>query len=235
MSAFTRTSRRIAKGAAIGAFGIAVALGTTACGAGKISQTNNMEAAVNGANATLELQKDDQQGNQAVTPGKVTVNNLQIMYPVDKASEVFGDGGPFKLVFTITNDSTVRKVALTGITAEQGKVEFLTTANGGSVSRSSTPGAAGMLNPSGVLSGGLPSHADPDDGIKRLDVELTGAGTTVAAGLTTPLTLNFDVYDLAGNKIGSDSLTIQTPVDTSSLDDRHDVVRDAQPQGEGGH
>lgn len=236
MSAFTRTTRRIANGAAISALGIAVALGTTACGAGKISQTNNMEAAINGANGTLELTQIDQQGSQAVAPGRVSVRNLQILYPTDKASEVFGDGGPFKLVFTIANDSTVRKVALTGITAEQGKVEFLTTAADGTVSRAAGPGAAGTLDPSGVLSGGLPSNADATDGVKRLDVELTGTGTTVAAGLTVPLTLNFDIFDLADNKIGSDSLTLQTPVDSSAINDRSDVVRDVQPEhAEGGH
>ncbi|MFZ2510229.1 MAG: copper-binding protein [Gordonia sp. (in: high G+C Gram-positive bacteria)] len=235
MSAFTRTTRRIASGAAISALGIAVALGTTACGAGKISQTNNMEAGINGGNGTLKLTQVDQQGNQAVTPGSIGVRNLQIMYPVDKAAEVFGAGGPFKLVFTIANDSTVRKVQLTGITAEQGKVEFLTTAADGTVSRSASPGTGGALEPSGVLSGGLPSHADPTDGVKRLDVELSGTGTTVAAGLTVPLTLHFDIYDLAGNKIGSDSLTIATPVDTSAIDGSVDVVRDAQPEhSEGG-
>lgn len=235
MSAFTRTSRRIAHGAAIGALGVAVALGTTACGAGKISQTNNMEAAINGANGTLVLTQADQQGSQAVTPGKVTVRNLQIVYPADKASEVFGAGGPFKLVFTIANDSTVRKVQLTGITAKQGKVEFLTTATDGTVTRSASPGTAGALDPSGVLSGGVPSHADENDGLKRLDVELTGTGTTVAAGLTVPLTLHFDIFDLAGNKINSDNLTISTPVDSTALDDRADVIRDAQPEhGEGG-
>lgn len=246
MSVFTRATRRIAKGTAISAVGIALALGTTACSSGKISQTNNQDAAVNGAYGSIALNPGEQAGDQTVQPGSIAIRNLQIMYPTDKAAEVFGDGGPFKLVFSIANDSVVRKVKLTGITAPQGKVEFA-NGTGTNGAKSATPGNAGLIAPNSVLTAGVPSNLDTTaartDGVKRIDVELNGTGTTVAAGLTTPLTFNFEVYDLERDAeglprnapIGTESITIETPVDATALDNRHDVVRDVQPAGEGGH
>lgn len=243
MSVFTRTTRRIAKGAAVGALGLALALGSTACSAGKISQTNNKEAAINGANGTIALDPGQTEGDQTILPGSIAIRNLQIMYPVEKASEVFGDGGPFKLVFTIANDSQVRYVKLTGITAPQGKVEFITSSG-----RSSSPGDNGIIAPNSYLNAGVPSNLSDDeaknDGITRLDAELTNTGETVAAGLTVPLTLTFEVYDVPADKdgkptgpsIGTKTITLATPVDGSNLEERNDVVRDVQPpHGEGGH
>ncbi|MFT4085874.1 MAG: copper-binding protein [Gordonia sp. (in: high G+C Gram-positive bacteria)] len=226
----SRTSRRIAKATAIGALGVAVALGTTACGAGKISQTNNKESAVNGASATLKL-SDPKQGQPA---GSIAIRNLQIVYPVDKASDVFGDCGPFKLVFTVANDSVIRTVQLTGITAEQGQVVF--KSNG---TQSAGPGESGKIAPNGYLTAGVGALLDPaeakNDDITRLDVELNGAGDTVAAGLSTPLTLTFDVFDLQGNKVETKSITVATPVDGTPLTERGDVVREAQPEGDSHH
>lgn len=246
MSVFTRTTRRIAKGTVISAFGIAVALGSTACSSGKISQTNNQDAAVNGAFGSLALDPPEREGDQAVLPGSIAVRNVQIMYPSDKASEVFGDGGPFQVVFSIANDSVIRTVKLTGITAEQGKVEF--SAPGDSDSGSATPGDAGLIAPNNVLNAGVPANVDTaeakKDGIDRINVELDGTGDTVAAGLTTPLTFHFEIYDLerdANGKprnapIDTKSVTIDTPVDGTSLDDRQDIVRDVQQaRGDGGH
>lgn len=234
MSAFTRTSRRIAQGAVISALGVAVAMGTTACSAGKISQTNNMEAAINGANGTLVLDDVDHAGKQTVNVGSIGVRNLHIIYPAVKAADIYGDGGPFQIGFSVVNDSNVRKVRLTGITPVKGKVEFLTTASDGTVTRAASPGNAGLIAPNGALVAGFPSNVDPEvaakDGIKRLDVELTGAGDTVAAGLTTPLTLTFEVVDLLGNSLGNQSITVQTPVDASAINERGDVVRDIQSE-----
>ncbi|GAA3950956.1 copper-binding protein [Gordonia caeni] len=246
MSVFTRTTRRIAKGTVISAFGIAVALGSTACSSGKISQTNNQDAAVNGAYGSIALDPPEQEGDQAVLPGSIAIRNLQIMYPSEKAAEVFGDGGPFQLVFSIANDSVVRTVKLTGITAEQGKVEF--SASGDSDSGSASPGNAGLIRPNSVLNAGVPANVTEaqakEDGIERIGVELTGTGDTVAAGLTTPLTFTFEIYDLERNANGqprnapidTKSVTINAPVDGTALAGRQDVVRDVQPpHGEGGH
>ncbi|MFC0316339.1 copper-binding protein [Gordonia phosphorivorans] len=244
MSAFTRTTRRIATGTAISALGLAVALGTTACSSGKISQTNNQEAAINGANGTLSLAPGEQLDGQTVDPGSIAIRNLQIMYPSNNADLVFDEGGPFKLVFTIANDSVIRKVKLTGITAVKGKVEFINSAG----ARSTNPGDAGLIGPNTALNAGVPSNLSTDeakdDGISRIDAELTGTGDTVTAGLSTPLTLHFEIYDLetgADGKprnapIAKKSITITTPVDGTPLPDRQDVVRDVQPPaGEGGH
>ncbi|MEZ5210386.1 MULTISPECIES: copper-binding protein [unclassified Gordonia (in: high G+C Gram-positive bacteria)] len=248
MSVFTRTTRRIAKGATIGALGIAVAMGTTACGAGKISQTNNQDAAINGANGTIKLDPAEQLGDQTVEAGTIAIRNLQIIYPVDKASEIWGDGGPFKLAFTIANDSNIRTIKLTGITAGKGTVQFLTRDASGNVTRSATPGDAGTMAPNTAISTGNPQDPANAEALAKaadvtyIEAELSGTGDTVAAGQTTPLTLHFDVYDLgkggaAPTKLGPKQKTIEVPVDASALD-RQDVVRDAQPaeqEGEGGH
>lgn len=244
MSVFTRTTSRIAKGAAIGALGIAVAMGTTACGAGKISQTNNQEAAINGANGTIVLDPAENFGEPGVSPGTIAVRNLQILYPVDKAEEIWGDGGPFRVGFTITNDSNIRTVKLTGITAEKGQVKFVTS--GGATSDS--PGEAGTLAPNQALTTGAAEGMSAEQAeaakVTKIEAVLSDTGDTVAAGLTTPLTLHFDVFDLgkgdaAPTKVGTETITIRTPVDGTQLNERLDVVRDVQPAhgegGEGGH
>ena len=244
MSVFTRTTRRVATGTAISVLGLAVALGTTACSSGKISQTNNQEAAINGANGTLKLGAGEEIDGQIVDPGSIAVRNLQIMYPVDNSAEVFDEGGPFKLVFTIANDSVIRKVKLTGITAAKGKVEFISSSG----ARSANPGDAGLIAPGAALNAGVPSNVPAEDakkdGISRVDAELSGTGDTVATGLTTPLTLHFEIYDLEMGPDGKPrnapltkkSITVNTPVDGTPVEVRQDVVRDVQPPaGEGGH
>jgi len=231
----TRTNRRIARAAAIGALGAAVALGSTACSAGKISQTNNQAPAINAAGADIFL-GDPTDDPEMLAGNSIAVRNVQIMFPAERADTVFGDGGPFKLNFTIANDSPLYQVKLTGITAETGKVEFI---NGSA--RSATPGEAGTIAPSSALTAGLPSLVPADeakkDGIERIDVELSGTGDTVAPGLTTPLTFTFQVLTLEeaqraakGEQVAgvTKSVTVNTPVDATALDDRVDVVRDVQ-------
>lgn len=227
MSVFTRTTHRVAKTAAISAVGVAIALGSTACSAGKIAQTNNQEAAINGANGTISLNPDEQVGDQQIISGTVAVRNLQIIYPSEQAAEVFGDGGPFKLGFTVTNDSMLRKVKLTGITTPKGQVKFLSKAADGSILRSDSPGDAGWLAPNRGLTtvdpGGMDAAEAKAADVALVEAELNGTGDTVAAGLTVPLTLSFDVYDLqvdaSGNPVNAPehkSITIATPVDGSA-------------------
>ncbi len=233
MSAFTRTTRRVAKTAAISAFGVAVALGSTACSAGKISQTNNQEAAINGANGTLSLNPEQQVGDQLILAGNLAVRNLQIIYPSDQAAQVFGNGGPFKVGFTIANDSVIRKAKLTGITVPKGQVKFLTKSADGSTVRSDSPGDAGWMAPNQGLTtadpGGMDAAQAKAADVSLVEVELNGTGETVAAGLTVPMTLNFDVYDLEvdanGNPVHAPekkSITIATPVDGSAAPTRDD-------------
>ena len=227
MSAFTGTNRRIAKAAVVGAVGVAIALGGTACSAGKISQTNNQAAAVNGANGSLTL-PPLKNGDLEAPSGTIALRNVQIMYPIDEADEVFGKGGPFKLVFTIANDSATRQVKLTNISAAQGAVNIVDDSSGRTI------------GPNSALTAGTPALLDEEaaknDKIKRADVELTGTGDAVAAGLTLPLTFHFDILDLDGNVLQRDaSVIIETPVDSTALNDRVDQVRDAQPHHDDSH
>lgn len=202
MSVLRKTARRsvgrTTKAAAVAAFGIAIALGTSACGAGQISQTASMEPDVNGTLANI---------------GQLQLRNVQILYPTSRASEIFGNGGPFELAFVINNTDPVNADKLTGITAPEGTVSIVQSADGtdipaGQALRAGQP--AGLLVPEGAQ-----DAADQ----QRITVELSNAGKTVAEGLTTPLTFHFE---RAG------SITVRTPVVVSPEQPRQDKIREAE-------
>lgn len=224
MSVLNRSTRRLASAAAVGAFGIAIALGTTACGSGKISQTANQAPAVPGAAGTIQLAPSDVSGDTNRS-GTIAVRNVHILYPTDKAEAIFGDGGPFQVAFLVSNDSVNRTVKLDSITAKTGEVKVTppTDAKDGNPAELRPNSALQAGEPAGVLTG-----ADDKTEVPRFTVELNNTGTTVAAGLTTPLTFNFSVYDLQGKKVQTVSTTIDTPVDGSTLPGRQDIVRDRQ-------
>lgn len=197
------TARRMASATAIAAIGLAVALGTSGCGAGQVSQTANQLPAVNGASATL---------------GSMKLRDVQIIYPAEKADEVFGDGGPFEVSFVIANESPIDNDKLLSITPEKGKVsiEGNTEIIAGKALRAGSP--AGLLEPSTV---------ETVDGEERATATLTDAGDTVASGLTTKLVFRFE-------KAGE--VTVQTPVDSGTYMVRQDTPRQAEPPAyEQGH
>ncbi len=220
MSVLRKTARRSAvrtvKGRAIGgrtlkavtvaAFGIALALGSTACGAGQISQTANQEPAVNGNTANV---------------GSMQLRNVQIIYPADKADEVFGNGGPFQVSFVISNIDPVENDRLLGIDAPQGGSVTLagnTEIPAGQALRAGKP--IGLLEPEDIKT---------TDEQKRLTVVLSNAGDSVAPGLTTPLTFRFEK---------SGSITMNTPVDSGTYLIRQDKIRQAEAPADehsGGH
>lgn len=189
---------RAVKATAVAAFGIALALGTTACGAGQISQTNSMEPAVNGNTATL---------------GSLQLRDVQIIYPTEKADEVFGNGGPFEVAFVISNIDTLENDRLVGIDAPKGGSVTITGGDqsipAGQALRAGKP--VGLLEPEGV---------EATDEEERLSVTLDGAGDSVAPGLTTPLTFRFEK---------SGEITVDTPVDAGTYMVRQDKIRQAEP------
>lgn len=226
VSVLNRSPRRLASAIAVGALGIAIALGTTACSAGKISQTANQEPAVNGASGTAALAPSIVDGKE-LTNGSIAVRNVHVLYPVDKAAAIFGDGGPFQVAFLVANDSPSRSVRLESITAKTGSLKITPPAD----AKKDDPA---MLAPTRSLQAGEPAGAiTAADGsenftVPRFDVQFTNTADTVAAGLTVPLTFTFSVYDLAGKKIDTVSTTILTPVDGGTLPERQDTVRDLQ-------
>ena len=224
MSVLNRSTRRLASAAAVGAFGIAIALGATGCSAGKISQTANQAPAVPGAAGTIQLAQSAASGDTNRS-GNIAVRNVHILYPTDKADAIFGDGGPFEVAFLISNDSANRIVKLDSITTKTGDVKVTPPTDGkdGDPARLRPNSALQAGEPAGVLTG-----ADDDTEVPRFSVVLNNTGKTVAAGLTTPLTFNFTVYDLQNKKLETVSTTIDTPVDGGTLPDRQDVVRDRQ-------
>jgi hypothetical protein len=189
---------RAVKATAVAAFGIALALGTTACGAGQISQTANMEPAVNGNLATL---------------GSLQLRDVQIMYPTEKSDEVFGNGGPFEVSFVISNIDPIENDRLLGIDAPAGGTVSITGDN-----RDIPAGQALRAGePVGLL---VPEDVEATDEQERLTVTLSGAGDSVAPGLTTPLTFRFE---------NSGEVTVETPVDAGTYMVRQDKIRQAEP------
>ncbi|MET9199206.1 hypothetical protein [Gordonia sp. NPDC003585] len=187
-----RTRTRLA--AAIAALGAAVALGVTGCGAGQTSQTANQLPAVNGANANhLSL----------------TLRNVQIIYPNDKADEVFAAGGPFELSFVISSNNPTEYYRLKEIKAPQG----------GTVTLSPAAGPQLEITPEIALRAGSPVGLTEDVAERatkesRIKATLNGAGKSVAAGLTTNLTFVFEIKNADGAWVDAGSKEVLTPVDT---------------------
>ena len=214
MSVLRNTARRsarptttAAKGVAVAAFGIAVALGTAGCSAGQISQTANQLPAVNGA---------------SVNDGSLALRDVQIIYPADKADEVFGNGGPFQISFVISNQDPVESDTLKSIDAPMGGTVTIEADSDEKVIPAN--GALRAGKPVGILE---PESGQSNPETKRISVKLNGTGKSVAAGLTIPLVFNFE---RAG------AVTVHTPVDTGTYLTRQDKVRQAEePAGEVGH
>lgn len=218
MSVLSVSKRRLASTIAIAAVGVGVVLSSTACGAGQISQSANQAAAVNGASVDL---------------GKIALRDVQILYPADKSSEVFGAGGPFKIAFVITNNSPDRYVRLDKITATKGNVTIdgsgdeLIIAPGGAL-RAGTP--VGLLTPEAAATG-------QSGDAKRLTVTLSDAGKTVATGLTTKLTFTFSTAEVGQSRVFTPmtgNAVVDTPVDAGTYLVRQDKPRQAEAP-EGGH
>ncbi|GAC52645.1 hypothetical protein GOAMI_14_00320 [Gordonia amicalis NBRC 100051 = JCM 11271] len=200
---------------AVATIGIAVALGTTGCGAGQISQTANQLPAVNGANVNID---------------SLQLRDVQIVYPEKDAPTVFGNGGPFEIAFVVANSDPTVYYRLKEIKPEKGSIEFV----------EGSDSADRVIPPGQALRGGTPVGATRD-GEKKVTAELTNAGDTVASGLTTELTFVFEKRESNGSWVPAGETTVQTPVDAGAKLERQDVARNAEPtfynqgHGEGGH
>lgn len=201
-----RPTTTAAKGVAMAAVGIAVALGTAGCSSGQISQTANQLPAVNGASANH---------------GTLALRDVQIIYPSDKADEVFGNGGPFQLSFVISNDNLSEAETLVSIDAPDGGTVTIDADSDEKVIPAGMALRAGK--PVGILE---PESGQATANEKRISVKLNGTGKTVAAGLTVPLVFHFQ---RAG------AVTVNTPVDAGTFLVRQDKVRQAEAPAEGGH
>ena len=86
--------------AAVGAFGLAIALGTSACGAGQVSQTTSQEPAVNGGSAKL---------------GALLIRDVTFVWPTDAEASAEA-GGPYDIAFLISNESATVADKLVAVT-----------------------------------------------------------------------------------------------------------------------
>ncbi|WP_161893604.1 copper-binding protein [Gordonia spumicola] len=242
MSVLNRTSSRLVRAAAVGALGAAVVLGASACGAGKISQTNNQLPAINGAGGSITLSPE---AGSDLSNGTVTLSNVQIVYPTKKADDTFKNGGPFDVSFSISNNSNTRRVKLVDIVGpgDSSKVEITDPTKSSSTAAKADTDTTDVrtIEPNGVLLAGTPANVDTTEaqaaGIDRFTVTLTNAGDTVASGVTAPVTFKFEILDLSGKHVEDKQVTIETPVDNGTLAHRVDVIRDPQAHidGEEGH
>lgn len=228
----SQSTRRLASATAIAASAVAIALGTTGCGAGQVSQTTNQWPAINGAFANL---------------GQVQLRNVQIIYPEKDADKAFNAGGPFEVSFVINNGSDIETFRLTDIRAKQGNValsEDVTVLPGKAVrvgtpallleppatpSASASAGSSASATAPAAPSAESGPAATPGQSVAT--ARFTDAGQTVSPGLLTDLTFVF--VKVGENSIGNQTtpigeVTVQTPVDTGTLQTRVDVPRQAE-------
>ncbi|MGW0036236.1 hypothetical protein [Gordonia sp. NPDC003376] len=239
------TKRRLVSATAFAAIGVAVALGTTGCGAGQISQTANQLPAVNGGSATAPW-------------GQLEIRNAQVLYPSDNADEVFDNGGPFQLTFVVANSSQTTTYKLTKVTVAQGgqgtvtlsgtpTIDPLEAIRAGTpansvISPSSTTASAGSTSATESATASASESASPASGVvsdpalgeSAITAELNGTGKTVAAGLTTTLSFSFQKQE-NGQWVDAGTIDVQTPVDGTPLVERRDVTRGGDAESEGGH
>ncbi len=235
MSVLNRTTGRLAKAVAVGALGAAVVFGASACGAGKISQTNNQLPAVNGSAGSVQLSPD---AGTDLANGAIALRNVQIVYPSEKSDQTFKNGGPFDVSFAISNDSNTRKVKLIDVVGPEGSTITITPPS--KKADKSSESDPSVIAPNGLLLAGAPANVNTSVAqaadIDRFTVTLTNAGTSVASGVNAPLTFKFEVLDLSGKRVEDKQVTIDTPVDDGTLAHRVDVIRDPQAHIDGeGH
>ncbi|MFZ2238320.1 MAG: hypothetical protein WAV90_02100 [Gordonia amarae] len=178
--------------AAVGAFGLAIALGTSACGAGQVSQTTSQEPAVNGGSAKL---------------GALLIRDVTIVWPTGDAKATADAGGPYDIAFSISNQSGTVIDKLVSVTAPRGTVTISgdATINPGQAllagdpdaipgseetTETSTPSSSAA--PTSTASSPTSTAAASDESPEKLKVTLTGAGDTVRAGISTQLVFKFE-------------------------------------------
>lgn len=246
------------------AIGVAVATGTTACGAGQISQTANQLPAVNGGNATA-------------TWGPVDLRNVQIIYPTSDAGDVFADGGPFEVSFSIANTGATEVYRLVAVDVSQSgapadaKVTLssqptiapgadiragnpanvrpdgstpatsaaTTSAATSSAAPSSSAAAEASESPDATSASSASSSASAtstalEPGEAHMTATLTNTGKSVAAGLTTELSFRFQVQR-DGAWVDAGTVKVEAAVDAVALTERADAPRGGDgAEGEGG-
>ncbi|GGF21944.1 hypothetical protein [Williamsia phyllosphaerae] len=211
--------RHLTRVAAIAAMGGALALGTTACGAGQIAQTTNQAAAVNGSFATL---------------GDIALRDVHVVFP-SSGNAAFVNGGPLELAFLISNNSPYKNDRLQSITFASGTgtvtidgsqdipatktlragqpSQLLTsptasTSPSSSSSESSSPSSSSSVPSSSAPSSTSSSNNSADPSETRITVTLTGAGKQITPGLTVPLVFTF---------AEAGKTTLNVPVDAGSV------------------
>lgn len=207
--------------AAVGAFGLAIALGTSACGAGQVSQTTSQEPAVNGGSAKL---------------GPLLLRDVTIVWPTGDAKATADAGGPYDIAFSISNQSATVIDKLVSVTAPRGTVTISgdATINPGQALLAGNPDAipgseettetstpSSSAAPTSTSSSPTSTTAASDESAEKLTVTLTGAGDTVRAGVSTQLIFTFE-------KAGE--VRVPVPLNGGPNLNRQDKIRGAEAE-----
>ncbi|MGU3432863.1 hypothetical protein ACNHUS_07570 [Actinomycetes bacterium M1A6_2h] len=165
MTASPASTRRIATALALTA---AAALTLSACGSGKIAQTANQVAAINGNGANV---------------ANISMRNVHVAYPNSEEYSLT-EGGKAELIFTAVNTSEQFSDTLRGIETEGAEQVTLV----------GTPGSI-EIPAQAALAAGAPADQeplDPTEPSSSVLVELDGLSADVRPGLTVPMTFSFE-------------------------------------------
>jgi hypothetical protein len=169
-SARTGRRGRVVSTLAAAAIASGLLIGTTACGAGQISQTANQAPAING---------------NEIDAGSMALRNVHIIFPKDGSTEEFVDGGPLEMAFLIANMSPDTSDKLESITFADGPGKV--TIEGDTA-----------IGPAQALRAGEPSllletSAEPEGPSETpITVTVTGAQKKLTPGLTIPMVFSFE-------------------------------------------
>jgi copper(I)-binding protein len=165
VTASPASTRRIATALALTA---AAALTLSACGSGKIAQTANQVAAINGNGANV---------------ANISMRNVHVAYPNSEEYSLT-EGGKAELIFTAVNTSEQFSDTLRGIETEGAEQVTLV----------GTPGSI-EIPAQAALAAGVPADQeplDPEEPSSSVLVELDGLSADVRPGLTVPMTFKFE-------------------------------------------
>jgi len=194
-SARTVRRSRVASTLAAAAIASGLLIGTTACGAGQISQTANQAPAINGTE---------------IDAGALALRNVQIIFPKDGSTEEFVNGGPLEMGFVIANTSPDTGDKLKSIAFADGKGTV-------TIDGDATIGPARALHagePSGLLEVDVEHTPDPVE--ERITVTVTNAPNKLTPGLTVPMVFSFE---------NAGDTTVQVPIDAGTVLPRQDKPR----------
>ncbi|MET7768131.1 hypothetical protein [Nocardia sp. NPDC005366] len=199
----------------VAALAAGAAIAISGCSAGKIAQTANQVAAVNGSSVDAE---------------QISLRNAHIVYPGTGYTNL--KGGSALLALSIINNSATKDDKLVSVTTDLGAVK-ITPASGQSAIVIA-PQQNVIAAPKKTEASASDSHAAAPSGDKAAttnpeaataQIEITGLTRDIIPGLTYSVVFNFE---------NNGPVKIEVPVDAGTDTARHQSDKSG-PAAEGGH